>query len=138
MKINPIIYILVAVIILAGLFIVFKPKDQEPASQLTQNLQQAPVASPIPDTSKNFEIIIKDKKIISAQSTISVTEGDEVSLIITSDEPEEFHLHAYGNSVDLEASVSAELKFTADKTGRFPFELEKSQTELGAVEVLPK
>lgn len=138
MKINPIIYILVAVIALAGLFFVLKPKAQEPTNQQVQNQEQSLAVSPSPDTSKNFEIIIKGKKIISSQSTIAVTEGDEVTLTITSDEPEEFHLHAYDNSVELEANIPAQLKFTADKTGRFPFELEQSQTELGAVEVLPK
>lgn len=138
MKINPIIYVLVAIVVLAGLLFVFKPKAQEPTDQHVQNQEQSSAVSPSPDTSKNFEIIIKNKKIISGQSTIAVTEGDEVTLTITSDEPEEFHLHAYDNSVELEANVPAELKFTADKTGRFPFELEESQTELGAVEVLPK
>lgn len=139
MKINPVIYIAVAIVFLVSLFFVFKPKMQESPNLQIQNLQQqSPAPSPSLNTSKTFEIVIQNKKITSGKSTISVQEGDEVTLVVTSDEPEEFHLHAYDNSVNLETNTPSELKFTADKTGRFPFELEESQTELGAIEVLPK
>jgi len=67
-----------------------------------------------------------------------VNQGDEITIKITSDEAEEFHVHAYDNSVELEPNKQATLTFTTNLSGRFPFELEKSKTEIGALEVQPK
>lgn len=89
----------------------------------------------VPNT---YELIIQDKKLISGSATIKVTQGDEVTIKITSDEAEEFHVHAYDNSVELEPGKQATLTFTANLSGRFPFELENSKTEIGALEVQPK
>lgn len=89
-------------------------------------------------TKKTFDLVIKNKKIISGGETLQATQGDEVTINITSDEPEEFHVHAYDKSVELEADKQATLTFTANISGRFPFELEKSKTEVGALEVQPK
>lgn len=88
-----------------------------------------------PDT---FELVIKGKKLVSGPDPIKVNQGDEVTIRITSDEAEEFHVHAYDNSVELEPGKQATLAFTAKLSGRFPFELENSKTEIGALEVQPK
>ncbi len=92
-------------------------------------------------TSQNsnvFELEIKGKKLVSGLATIKVNQGDEVTIKITSDEIEEFHVHAYDNSVELEPGKQATLTFKANLSGRFPFELENSKTEVGALEVQPK
>ena len=95
-----------------------------------------PVAS---QTSANaYELVIQSKKLISGPETIKVNQDDEVTIKITSDETEEFHVHAYDNSVELEPGKQATLTFTASLSGRFPFELENSKTEIGALEVQPK
>lgn len=86
----------------------------------------------------SFKLVIKDKKIVSGPTIIKVNQGTEVTIKITSDVAEEFHVHAYDNSVELEPNKQATLTFTANLTGRFPFELENSQTEIGALEVQPK
>lgn len=140
MKINPIVYVVLAVVILAGLFFVFKLKSQQETSNQSQTVNQ-PIQTPssIPETNvKTFELVISKKKIVSGQESLKVNQGDEVTIKITSDEPEEFHVHAYDKSVDLEKDTQAELTFVANLTGRFPFELEESKTELGALEVVPK
>ena len=140
MKINPTIYVTVAVVILTGLFFLFKPKPQENTQIQTQT--SSPLSqntSPTPEPkAKTFELVISGKKLISGPVTVKVTEGDEVAIRITSDEPEELHLHGYDKSVDLEKNVPAELTFTANITGRFVYELEQSKTDLGALEVSPK
>jgi plastocyanin len=84
------------------------------------------------------ELIIQGKKLVSGPATIKVNQGDEVTIKITSDETEEFHVHAYDNSVELEPGKQATLTFKANLSGRFPFELENSKTEIGALEVQPK
>lgn len=140
MKINPIIYVVLSVAVLAGLFFIFKPKKQtENTPSQTQTSNPIQSLSPTPEsTFKTFELVISDKKLVSGPETIKVTEGDEIVIKITSDEPEEFHLHGYDKFVDLEKDVPTELSFTANLTGRFIYELEQSKTDLGALEVSPK
>ncbi len=113
-------------VILLGLFAVFS-RYQKPASSPS-----------VQNSVKTFELSIKDKKLVSGPSIIKVNHSDTVVLRVKSDDVEELHLHGYDKSVDLEKKKTSELKFTAALTGRFPFELEKSKTELGVLEVLPK
>ncbi len=87
---------------------------------------------------RDFSLVIEGRRIVSGGSTIRVGQGDLVSLSVTADEEEEFHLHGYDRSVDLSPGISATLVFAATDSGRFLFELERSKTELGAVEVLPR
>ncbi|MEX2027900.1 MAG: hypothetical protein WD988_00180 [Candidatus Curtissbacteria bacterium] len=138
MKPKAIIYVVLAVAVLAGLFFIFKPKKQTENTP-SQTQSSTTTQSPSPESAaRTFELVIVGKKLISGLETIKVTEGDEIVIKITSDEPEEFHIHGYDEFVDLEKDVPAELKFTANLTGRFIFELEESKTDLGAIEVSPK
>lgn len=135
-----IIYVVLAVAVLAGLFFIFKPKKQ------IENIQSGTqtsitIGSPSPSaesTVKTFELVIVGKKLASGPEIIKVTEGDEIVIKITSDEPEEFHVHGLDKFVNLAKDLPAELKFTANLTGRFIFELEESKIDLGAIEVSPK
>ncbi len=118
---------LIGVLVLAGLFFLVKPKTP-PSTSPTQNISQA----------KEFNLVIQNKKIVSGAETLQVHEGDQITINVLSDEADELHIHGYDKSVDLEASISAQLTFTANLTGRFPYELEKSKTDIGALEVQPK
>lgn len=87
---------------------------------------------------KNFSIEIREKKIISGPTTVKVNQGDLVKISLVADEEEEFHVHGYDLSVDLEPGISVVLAFLAKDSGRFMFELEESKTEIGAIEILPR
>ena len=115
------LFLIGAIALLVGLFLIFKPQNQEADSN-----------------QKSFSLEIKDKKIVTGLTTLKVSEGNNVTIKITNDETEEFHLHGYDRSVDLVPNTETELTFTANLTGRFIFELENSKTELGALEVQPK
>lgn len=131
MKTNNIIILVVGILLLVGLFVLSKPKQQN------INPQEPQTSVTLPPQKKIFELTIKNKKLVSGPETVKVNEGDHVGLKITSDIPEELHLHGYDISVDLEKDVPAELSFVASISGRFVYELEKSKTDLGAVEVQP-
>ena len=118
---------LIGVLVLAGLFFLVKPKTP-PSNSASQNTSQ----------DKIFNLVIQNKKIVSGDETLQVKEGDQITINVLSDEADELHVHGYDKSVDLEASKSAQLMFSANLTGRFPYELEKSKTEIGALEVQPK
>ncbi len=139
---NNLIYLFVGVIVLIGLFYILKPKTAQTPSETstptTSSTQPIASSSAQPSASKSFDLVVKNKKLVSGPETLKVTEGDQVTINITNDEVEELHLHGYDKSVDLEANKPAKLEFTANLTGRFPYELEKSKTEIGALEVQPK
>lgn len=135
---NNLWWLVLAILILVGLFYLLKPKTNTPTP--------IPAASSIESTSsaqpsanaKTFDLVIKGKKLQSGPETIQVTEGNQVTINIISDEDEEFHIHGYDKSVDLQPNKPAQLNLTANLTGRFAYELEKSKTDLGALEVQPK
>ena len=138
MKLKQIIYIVIGLLLLAGLFFVFKPKPSSENSNSSNQAQPETSTTPTPSKAKVFELVIQGRKVASGPQALSVIQGDEVTIKITSDEDEELHLHAYDNSVELKAGIQAELKLTASISGRFPYELEKSGTEIGVLEVQPK
>ena len=95
----------------------------------------APVDEAAP--TKAFSLVIQERKVVSGESNLDVKQGDTVSITITADESDELHLHGYDLSVDFEADVPVPLRFTADKSGRFPFEMEGAKVELGELRVEP-
>lgn len=106
-----------------------------PSMRGTVIVEDGGQSAPAPNT---FDLVIQNKKVVSGPTTIKVNQGDEVTIKITSDEAEEFHVHAYDNSVELEPGKQATLTFNAKLSGRFPFELENSKTEVGVLEVQPR
>jgi plastocyanin len=88
-------------------------------------------------TNKEFVLKVVEKKLVSGPSTLTARVGDTVTIKIMSDEDEELHVHGYDRSVDITPGTEASLTLLADTSGRFHFELEKSKTELGSLEVLP-
>ena len=132
-----IIVVLIAGLALVSLFMMLRPKPV--AAPQTNDGQQEVVESLPGPAVKTFNLVISGRHIKDiAGESIKVTQGDEVVLNITSDEPGEFHLHGYGTSADLTANELQEIKFTADTAGRFEFEIHEFDTPLGAIEVSPR
>jgi len=82
-----------------------------------------------------FDLAIREG--VMNPEEITVDEGDEVLLRITSDTPLEFHLHGYDLEEELEPDEPAELAFDATITGRFEIENEQTHEELGMLVVQP-
>lgn len=141
---NTYILIAIAIVVLVGLFYFLKPHTTvAPATTKTQTGVMSDTAAdtvtpPTVPTTKTFELTVKDLKLASGPQTITVNDGDNVTIKITSDKEEELHLHGYDKMVDLAPNVPAELNFDATITGRFEYELEHSSTQIGVLEVLPK
>ncbi len=83
-------------------------------------------------------IVVKNKELSSGPSVIHVKEGDTVILNITTDQPDEFHLHGYDEKIDLESGATVTLSFKARITGEFEYELEQTQLVLGHLQVDPR
>jgi len=70
-----------------------------------------------------------------ASDHVSVAEGAQVHLSVTSDVADEVHLHGYDMMVDLEEGVAGSIDFTANIAGIFEVELEASALHLIDLEV---
>lgn len=148
------LFLVVGVVLTAGLFVFFKREVPAPTvaeapvvpvaavSLPIQPVLAEPIVtvppSPTVSAAREFQLTVKGKKLIAGPEVLSVTEGDQVVIVITSDVVEELHLHGYDKSLDLKPNVPGRLAFVADRSGRFEYELEKSRVELGALEVQPK
>src|SRR3989338_7485480 len=123
MKPTTLLILALGIVLLGGLFFIVKPQQAKDTQPTTQE------ATPTPEIkTKTFTLVVKGRKLVSGPETITVTQDDEVVIKITADEPEEFHIHGYDKFVDLKKDEEGELAFTANLTGRFHFELEKSKT----------
>ena len=68
---------------------------------------------------------------------VTVYEGDQVKLQITSDRPIEFHLHGYDLTEEVEPGETADLSFEATDTGRFGIEDHSTDAVIGVLLVQP-
>lgn len=87
---------------------------------------------------KHVVLTIHKNKLISGPDPITVTEGEIVTITIFADKTEELHLHGYNKMIELSASSPAVLRFVANLTGHFEYELEQEKVTIGALDVLPK
>ena len=104
---------------------------------LVQSEFHATITSQTP-MQKTFALKLKQNQLESGPQIITVTQGDTVKITIFSDRDQEFHLHGYNKMVDITASHPAILRFIANMTGHFTYELEQQKLEIGAVDVLPR
>ncbi len=110
--------IAVIVLILGGLFFLLRPDPQAGVQR-----------------ERTFDVSIEGGEMRPAE--ISVSEGDRVTLRVSSDEPMELHLHGYDVEQEVGPGQKARLRFEADLTGRFEIEDHESESELGVLQVRP-
>ncbi len=118
-----------AVLLCAGLWLVFRPPPAAPVA--------AAAVAPVP-AERAFAFVLKDGKRISGPASFRVRQGEQVTLRIESDANDELHLHGYDLKLAIRAGEPATLQFAASRSGRFGLELHKRHTELGALEVYPQ
>lgn len=140
---NTLTYTIIALLLLIGLFAFIKPKASQAPTRSTGPQATTQVVSQSASDSAQTNgttavLVLKNKQLISGPETIQVHQGDQVVIKVLSDMPEEFHLHGYEKIAELEKDKPTTISFAATTTGRFEYELEKSGTALGALEVLPK
>ena len=157
---RPLLFIVGAMVILTGLFELLRPlppggakhapaatttaETAAPAVSVPPTVQlavTAPTETPAPQPAasvKTFVIEVRNGQRISGPERIELHEGDHVALTVTSDQPDEMHLHGYDLHLNLRANEPATLTFDATHSGRFDYELHHAHTTLGTLEVLPQ
>jgi heme/copper-type cytochrome/quinol oxidase subunit 2 len=81
-----------------------------------------------------FDIVVQRGKLETG-GAISVRKGDDVTLHITTDVEDEFHLDGYDLDTKVSPVRSASLQFKASSAGRFEYRLRQSNQKLGVLEV---
>jgi hypothetical protein len=138
MKNKPLLFIAAGIVVLGGLFVLFRPSPEPPAPAAAISTAQ-PEASAAPAILIDvFELVVQGGKLISGPSIIRVSQGEEIIIRVRIDTAEEFHLHGYDRKLDLAPGKPAELRLVVDRSGRFEYELERAGFELGVLEVLPR
>ncbi len=115
--IRALILVPVLLLVLAALFFLLRPGSDEPQEE-------------------TFDLAIEQGAMTPGE--ITVDEGDQVNLQITSDRPLEFHLHGYDLEEEVEPGEPAELSFDATVTGRFEIEDHDTDSVLGTLLVQPR
>jgi hypothetical protein len=88
-----------------------------------------------PDADVTFTATVAGGKVDGGPQAWRVEQGQTVAVTVTSDEPEELHVHGYDLYRDIPRGGTATITFTADTTGSFEVELEESKQLLGMLEV---
>lgn len=114
-----ILFLVIALLCIAGAFLLFRSSDRPALPPLEINISYS--------GNPQFE-----PQVYRAE------EGQEISINIISTVEDVIHLHGYDVRTQASANQAASLKFTAAETGRFDFELENKQIKLGILEVYPK
>lgn len=126
MKNNASLFVAAGALALSGLFLVFRPRED------------VTVRPPQDRQAQTFDLVVEQGQLVSGPTVVSLRRGDRIVLRITSDHDDDLHLHGYDLHLSLKAGVPATLEFTADKSGRFEYELHHANLELGALEVQPE
>lgn len=122
--------IIIGVVLLLGLggWYVISQRGQEatpvPNSE-SPTVQPSP--TPTPEGPRVFEVSVKDRKLLP--EIVTVFQGDEVLLRVTTDEEGEFHVAGYEIKKEMDLNGVTEVSFTADKPGRYNFELHPPAAE---------
>ena len=131
--------LLSTVALLAGLYVYLRPQPAPPPPSAQANAAPpAGVANAGAASRMEFALTVAGGQLVSGPAVIEVAQGTEVTIRIRSDRADELHLHGYDLRVRFDANQPAELRFTADKSGRFEYELHGSHRDLGALEVRPE
>lgn len=130
-------------IALIALFVLLKPATSPTTTTATataSTMVAAPAMAPAAAAAQphRYEMVIRNGRKLSGPEVIRVDQGEQLTLVITSDHADELHVHGYDLHAALTAGVPATLSFRADRSGRFSVELHHSDLPLGAVEVLPR
>jgi FtsP/CotA-like multicopper oxidase with cupredoxin domain len=90
-------------------------------------------ATPAADVALTFTVA--GGKATPGFQQVQVTQGQTVSITVTSDKDDELHVHGYDKELPLHAGTPATVTFTADQTGQFEVETHESGLRLASLVV---
>jgi hypothetical protein len=148
-------------VLVAAFFIVRsggEDDDPSPAAQTTPEATQPPpggqpapatgdsepgYADPIPRNPEAGEPTVRTIRVrggapVGEVRTLKYRRGDRIRLRITSDAPDEVHVHGFDIEKPVAPGAPARFNIEADIEGRFEVELHGTGTQIATLEVRPK
>ncbi|MCA0144255.1 hypothetical protein [Blastococcus sp. LR1] len=127
-------------LVLAGCAGTEAPDAAEPSSAASTPAEgaagsSAVTTSPPAPAGTALEVQVAGGAVTGDTGRVPVPLGDAVTVTITSDTPDEAHLHGYDVTADLPAGTPAELTFDATIPGVFELELHEAGTVLLTLQV---
>lgn len=129
-----ILAVIATVVVLVGAFMILRP---QPAAQTSTTKVTSDRSAGSQVRKQIFDFELTDGKVTKGQTSLKVTKGDQVTVNVVSDKPQEFHLHGYDKEIELEPGKTGAINFTADKAGQFEAELHGSKQQVFVLEVQP-
>jgi hypothetical protein len=83
----------------------------------------------------SISITVSSGRISPKPAVHQVHLGDQLRLTVTSDKPDEAHLHGYDKEIELQPGKPGTISVKADIPGIFEFETHKSNLQLLQIEV---
>jgi heme/copper-type cytochrome/quinol oxidase subunit 2 len=124
---------IVAVVVLAG-GDEAGTSDAETTPTATADEPAAETATPTATPTPPPPPLLQGGKV----TKLEFTEGETVKFRVTSDVPEEVHVHGYDIAKDLEPGEVTTVSFPATITGIFEIEYEHAGEQIGQLRVNPK
>ena len=97
----------------------------------------APESSDLEEETQEEVVAVAINEVIMSPPQVTMYEGDQVKLQITSDRPIGLHLHGYDLTEEVEPGETADLSFEATDTGRFVIEDHSTGAQIGVLLVQP-
>ena len=136
--------IVASVIAVAVLFVILRPDDGDDSigvgTRTTSPTPSTP-GSPSPTGSPEprgtvVEVTFRDGAV-QGPTRFTVTQGEDVRILVRADVTDEVHLHGYDLRADVAPGDPARIDFVADVAGVFECELEDAGTLLFQLEIVP-
>lgn len=88
----------------------------------TASQTEAQTESEAPPEPAATRIQLRGGEVVDGAADIKVTKGDQVRIVVSSDAPDDIHLHGYDIEKEVEPGKPATFDFTADIEGIFEIE----------------
>ena len=107
---------------------------EEAVTETEPATTEAPPPEPTP---KPVTVPTRDAKPVGGVRELTVTKGETVRLVVTSNVPEEVHVHGYDLSKNVGPGKPARFRFRAELEGIFEIELEEAGEPIVELRVEP-
>lgn len=140
---NRILIVVVALVVAAGLYLVFRPDDtDEPSAnpppttvattgEATTTAPPPPPPGPPPPA--QVRIVVRGGLPVGGPRRVTVARNRRVVLTVTSDVSDHVHLHGYDLMQDVGPGMPARIAFRATRPGTVEAELEDSGVQIARI-----
>jgi heme/copper-type cytochrome/quinol oxidase subunit 2 len=109
--------------------------DTSADAAASSSLGSSGSAAPSTAAGQRIEVQVAGGQVTGDIGRVPVPAGEEVTLAVTSDVPDELHLHGYDLTAELVPGTPTELTFAATLPGVFEVELHDAGTVLLTIQV---